>query len=192
MGVRSLSAARTAVFFDRDGVLNKAIVRSGRPYPPSNPAELCLEDDAVQSLAKLSRRVSRLFVVSNQPDVARGSKTREQVERLNALLSEQLPITAFYTCYHDDADRCDCRKPLPGLLHRAALDYDVDLARSYMVGDRWRDVEAGRAAGCTVIFIDREYDEPVSVQPHVTVASLAQAVSYILNTEADRGVAAGA
>lgn len=190
MGVRSLNARQAAVFFDRDGVLNKAIVREGRPYPPADPSEMRLDDDATRGLSRLSERFTHLFVVSNQPDVARGLTTREHVERLNAELSAQLPITAFYTCCHDDRDRCDCRKPLPGLLRRAASEYGIDLERSYLVGDRWRDVDAGLAAGCTTIFIDRKYDEPLSSQPHATVESLAEAVSYILNTEADRGVAA--
>jgi D-glycero-D-manno-heptose 1,7-bisphosphate phosphatase len=190
VGIGSLSSGRSAVFFDRDGVLNKAVVREGRPYPPSNASELVLDEDARESLTRLNRLFSLLFVVSNQPDVARGSVTRDRVEGLNAQLMERLPITAFYVCYHDDADQCECRKPLPGLLLKAASEYDVDLTRSYMVGDRWRDVEAGIAAGCTTILIDRGYDETLRAIPHATVNSLAEAAAYILNTEADRGAAA--
>ena len=187
MGVCTLRDKRRAVFFDRDGVLNKAIVREGRPYPPKNLSEFTLENGADSALRSLADSVPLMFVVSNQPDVARGTQVRGNVEELNSLLAARLPITQFYVCYHDDSDKCDCRKPLPGLLLQAAEEHDVDLSRSYMVGDRWRDIAAGAAAGCTTVFIDRKYDEEMpQIRPHATVASLADAVAFILTSESNR------
>jgi len=100
-----------------------------------------------------------LIVVTNQPDVARGTQTREVVESINQFLLDNLPIEKVYTCYHDNADGCDCRKPKPGLLLQAAREYDIDLNSSYMVGDRWSDIEAGNASGCKTIYIHYGYEE---------------------------------
>jgi D-glycero-D-manno-heptose 1,7-bisphosphate phosphatase len=171
--------------------LNKAIVRNGLPYPPSDAAEFAPEDGALEAVARIAQRIPLLFVVSNQPDVARGTRTREQVEALNELLLRQFPVTQVYVCYHDDVDACDCRKPKAGLLQRAAQEYGVDLSQSYMVGDRWRDVGAGLAAGCTTILIRKNYAEgPVAPQPHVSVRSISEAADFIIGEEHLRGKAA--
>jgi D-glycero-D-manno-heptose 1,7-bisphosphate phosphatase len=121
-----------------------------------------------------------LIVVSNQPDVARGTQTRACVEQINARLQDQLPLDEFRICYHDDADNCDCRKPRPGLLLQAARELHIDLAASFMVGDRWRDIEAGHLAGCKTLFVDHGYDEPQPKHPDARVKSLAEATDWIL------------
>jgi D-glycero-D-manno-heptose 1,7-bisphosphate phosphatase len=134
--------------------------------------------DASEALGRLKAAGYRLVVVTNQPDVARGTQRREVVEAINAALSARLPIDEFRVCYHDDRDRCQCRKPMPGLLLQEPAH---DLARSVMVGDRWRDIEAGRRAGVgATVLIERGYDEPHAAGPHVTVASLALAADWIL------------
>jgi D-glycero-D-manno-heptose 1,7-bisphosphate phosphatase len=166
------------VFLDRDGVLNRAIVRGGKPYPPATLDELEIPPDTAQALADLKAAGYRLIVVTNQPDVARGVRTRESVEAINAALSAQLPIDEFRVCYHDDGDRCGCRKPRPGLLLQNPAD---DLARSVIVGDRWRDIEAGVHAGVgATVLIDYGYDEPVRVEPDARVGSLREAAAWIL------------
>lgn len=143
-------------------------------------ADLEFEANVPEAVRRLHETVDLLFVVSNQPDVARGTQTREANEALNAAIARALPIRKFYTCYHDDADRCSCRKPLPGLLTAAAEEFAVDLRASFLVGDRWRDVDAGAAAGCTTIFIDRKYDErPPSNSPDFTFASTDEAVAAL-------------
>lgn len=178
---------RSAVFFDRDGVLNKAVVGAGRPYPPGDASEFALEEGASEAVERLAAQFAYRFVVSNQPDVARGTARREDVEALNARLNELLDITKFYTCFHDDADRCRCRKPLPGMLELAAREYDIDLTASFMVGDRWRDIDAGAAAGCTTILIDRDYDERAPVErPDIIVRSITEAADAILATQDKR------
>jgi D-glycero-D-manno-heptose 1,7-bisphosphate phosphatase len=121
-----------------------------------------------------------LIVVTNQPDVARGTKSRDEVEAINLYLQQVLPIDEFRTCYHDSGDGCDCRKPLPGALLAAADIHQIDLAASYMVGDRWRDTEAGERAGCKTIFIDYGYSEKQPQNIDYRVRSLAEATDIIL------------
>jgi len=134
---------RPAVFLDRDGVLNRTAVRGGTPHPPATLAEVEVLPGVEAALRRLRERGLPLIVVTNQPDVARGTQQRSVVEEINQSLARRLGLTAVYTCYHDNADDCACRKPRPGMLARAAEEHGIDLARSYMVGDRWGDVAAG-------------------------------------------------
>jgi D-glycero-D-manno-heptose 1,7-bisphosphate phosphatase len=182
---------RAAVFLDRDGVINRAEVRGGRPYPPESVERLELLPGVADALDRLDAAGFDLVVVTNQPDVARGTQTRAMVETMHATLGGMLPvIDAFRVCYHQDADGCACRKPRPGLLLDAAAERGIDLRRSYMVGDRWRDVEAGARAGCVTILIDHGYREPLTVPPDARVASLAQAADWILRDRLARARAA--
>jgi D-glycero-D-manno-heptose 1,7-bisphosphate phosphatase len=176
------SQARRAVFLDRDGVLNRALIRGGKPYPPASLAELEILPGAAEAALRLAQAGFLLVVVTNQPDVARGTTTRETVEEINAVIGAVMPIAEFRTCYHDGSDNCDCRKPRPGALLSAAQAHGVDLARSFMVGDRWRDVEAGRAAGCQTVFIDYGYDEKQPETVDFSVGSLEEAARRILET----------
>lgn len=171
---------RRAVFLDRDGVLNRAVVREDKPYPPRSLEELEILPGVPEALAKLRAAGFRLIVVTNQPDVARGKQTRRMVETIHRALKAQLPLDEFQVCYHDDADGCACRKPAPGMLLDAAKDMDLDLAASFMVGDRWRDLEAGNRAGVKTVFIDYKYNELIKSQPDVTVSSFAEAVDWII------------
>lgn len=174
---------RRAVFLDRDGVINRASVRNGKPYPPRSLAELEILPGVPEALMRLKAAGFRLIVVTNQPDVARGTQMLAQVAALHAALQAQLPLDEIRACYHDAADGCDCRKPQAGLLLAAARDHRLDLTASYMIGDRWRDIEAGQRAGCTSLFIDYQYAEPRPCAPYVRTASLAEAVEWILSEE---------
>lgn len=169
-----------AVFLDRDGVINRAIVRNGKPYPPVTLDELELITGVREALLKLHNANYLLVVVTNQPDVARGTTKRADVERINDFLLSQLPIDVIKTCYHDDVDKCGCRKPLPGALFDAAHDFNIDLSKSFMVGDRWRDIEAGTSAGCKTIFIDYCYSEKKPNAPDLVVSSLLEATKFII------------
>ena len=170
-----------AVFLDRDGVINAATVRDGKPYPPASLAELEILPGVGAALARLRDAGFRLIVVTNQPDVARGTQSRAVVDAMHARLASLLPIDEFRVCDHDDADGCACRKPKSGLLEAAARDANVNLAASVMVGDRWRDIDAGRGAGCATVFIDRGYRERQPDQADRTVGSLPEAVDWILS-----------
>jgi D-glycero-D-manno-heptose 1,7-bisphosphate phosphatase len=168
-----------AVFLDRDGTLNAAVVRNGKPYPPDSLADLVILPGAREGLAALKAAGYRTIVVTNQPDVATGKQQRAVVDAINAAMTEALAIDDVRVCWHVDADGCTCRKPKPGLLVDAARDWNVDLTRSFMVGDRWRDVEAGRAAGCRTVLIESGYDEK-QVPADFSVSSIAEACTMIL------------
>ncbi len=171
-----------AVFLDRDGVLNRAVIRDGKPHPPASLEALEIPEEVDRALARLKAAGYRLVVVTNQPDVARGSIDRRVVEAINAALAARLPLDEIRVCYHDDRDGCACRKPLPGLLLQQPAH---DLRRSVMIGDRWRDIEAGRRAqvGATVL-IECGYEEKSDVRPDASVTSLSQAVDWILTRDA--------
>ncbi|MEP9379041.1 HAD family hydrolase [Aquabacter sp. CN5-332] len=175
-------ATTRAVFLDRDGVLNRAIVRDSKPYPPASLAEMEILPGAPEAAKRLAQAGFLLIVVTNQPDVARGTTTRETVEEINGAIGRIMPISEFRVCYHDSADGCDCRKPKPGALLAAARVHQIDLPRSFMVGDRWRDIEAGQAAGCKTIFIDYGYDEKQPKNVDFSVGSLEEAARRILET----------
>jgi len=171
-----------AVFLDRDGVLNQAIIRNGKPYPPRNLQELKLLPGVREALAALKQNGFRLIVVTNQPDVARGAQSKETVEEIHAYLRRELPLDDILTCWHDRDGACNCRKPQPGLLLAARDRYGIDLRQSFLVGDRWRDVEAGRQAGCRTIFLDYHYDEPrPATPPDACATCLREAADWILS-----------
>jgi D-sedoheptulose 7-phosphate isomerase len=173
---------RPAVFLDRDGVLNRAVVRDGKPSPPPGIEEFELLPEVASSLRDLKAHGFALLVITNQPDVARGTQTRADVEAIHQVLRSSLPIDDIFVCYHDDADGCACRKPLPGLLFEAQRKRNVDLSRSFVVGDRWRDIDAGHAAGCKTVLIDYGYRERKPAQPpDATVRSLREAADWILS-----------
>ena len=171
---------RSCVFLDRDGVLNRAIVRDGLPYPPASLDEFELMPGAAEACAALKAAGFLLIVVTNQPDVARGNQKRETVELLNQRLASLVPLDDIRVCYHDKADACHCRKPRPGLLLDAARDWQIDLARSYIIGDRWKDIEAGARANCSTVFLDWGYAEKLPESPDAHVSSLAEAVDWVV------------
>lgn len=175
-----------AVFLDRDGVLNEPVLRDGRPHPPDDVDALVVYAGAGDALSALRSAGFALVVVSNQPDIARGTTSRARVDAINDRLRGALPLDDVLICPHDDNDACPCRKPKPGLILQGARRHALDLRRSYMVGDRWRDVEAGLAAGCTTVFVDRGYTERHPSTSHATVASIEEAARWIL---ADSGSA---
>jgi D-glycero-D-manno-heptose 1,7-bisphosphate phosphatase len=176
--------ARRAVFLDRDGVINRAIVRNGKPHPPSGPEDFELYDDIVDGCARLKTASFLLVVITNQPDVGRGTQTREAVEAMHFKLQSALPsLDRIEICYHGGkryGQPCDCRKPRPGLILRAAAELNIKLKESYVIGDRWRDIDCARAAGCHAIFIERGYKEELRQAPDVTVANFKDAVNAIL------------
>jgi D-glycero-D-manno-heptose 1,7-bisphosphate phosphatase len=171
-----------AVFLDRDGVLNRTEVQGGAPRPPATLAELTLLPGVPEALTLLASHGLRLVVVTNQPDVARGAARTEDVEAIHAHLLATLPLDAVFACYHDDRDACDCRKPRPGMLLAAAAAHAIELDRSFLVGDRWRDIEAGRAAGCETFLLAQPYSEPERCSPDHTATDLLSAAREIART----------
>ena len=171
---------RRAVFLDRDGVINGACVRDGKPYPPDSLEQFEILPGVPAALERLRNAGFLNVIVTNQPDVATGKTRREAVEAMHARIREKLHIDAIKVCFHADSANCACRKPRPGMLLEAARELQIDLAASFIVGDRWRDVGAGHAAGCKSYFVDYHYAEKRPDQPYVAVQSLPEAVAFIL------------
>ena len=167
---------------DRDGVINESMVRDGKPYPPDSLEKFQLLPDVNVAIGGLHDAGFKLIVVTNQPDVRTGKRKQSIVEDMHQKLLQILPIDDIRVCYHIDEDECACRKPKPGMLLDAAKQWDIDIAASFMVGDRWRDIEAGNVAGCRTIFIDYGYSEKQPEQPDHIVSSLADAVPFILQS----------
>ena len=169
-----------AVFFDRDGVLNASVVVNGKPFSPRSLDELYIYDEAIIACKLLAKRNISYFGVTNQPDIARGMTTAYEVGLLCDHVRHELGIVDIYICPHDDGDNCNCRKPRPGLLIQAANYHKINLKGSYMVGDRWRDIDAGQIAGCKTIFIDRGYVEKKPANPDFVTDNTLAAVQWIL------------
>ncbi|OHE77412.1 MAG: D,D-heptose 1,7-bisphosphate phosphatase [Verrucomicrobia bacterium RIFCSPLOWO2_12_FULL_64_8] len=173
---------RPAVFLDRDGTLNAALIRDGRPSPPATPSEFQILPGVAEGCAHLKAAGFALVVATNQPDVGRGTISREAVEAIHAQMCAVLPLDRVEVCFDPGGGNppSEDRKPRPGMLRRAARELGLDLSRSWMVGDRWRDVDCGKNAGCRTVFIDRGYAEALRAPPDFTVKDFTEAVEIIL------------
>jgi D-glycero-D-manno-heptose 1,7-bisphosphate phosphatase len=170
-----------AVFLDRDGVINRALEDAGKPYPPTSLSQFEILPGVPEACARLKQAGFLLVVVTNQPDVGRGTLAQEVVETIHAQMCRLLPIDRVEVCYHPGGKiECACRKPKPGMVQRAARELGIDLARSWMVGDRWRDIDCGATAGCRTIFIDYGYAEELHQTPDFRCHSLSEATGIIL------------
>ena len=153
---------RKAIFLDRDGVINKILFNNGKPFSPRKLDEFELLPKVEEALISFKEMGFLNIIVTNQPDIARGLMKIEELDSMHALIRKSLPIDDIYVCPHDDSDNCSCRKPKPGMLLDAAKKWDIDLSRSFIIGDTWKDIEAGKAAGCKTILIDALYNKGVS------------------------------
>lgn len=181
------NSSQPAVFLDRDGVLNRALLRDGVPHPPDHLGEFEVLPGVPVALENLSAAGYALVVVTNQPDVARGRQSRQRVEELNDHVRATLPVLDVLTCFHDNADHCSCRKPRPGLLFEAARRWSIDLRASVMIGDRWSDVVAGQAAGCRTVLVEMPYSGSQRCAPDFSAADLPEAAAWLLGSR-ERGV----
>jgi D-glycero-D-manno-heptose 1,7-bisphosphate phosphatase len=170
-----------AVFLDRDGVINRAYIRHGKPFPARSIGDFEILPNVPEACERLKAVGFVLIIVTNQPDVGRGSLARETVESIHTHMCKALPIDRVEVSYSagDEKVPDECRKPRPGMLLRAAQELDIDLRQSWMVGDRWSDVACGQAAGCRTVFIDYAYDEPLPVSPDFRARDLLEAVETI-------------
>jgi D-glycero-D-manno-heptose 1,7-bisphosphate phosphatase len=172
-----------AVFLDRDGVINANLQRDGKPVAPRSLAEFRILPGVAEAAQRLKAAGFLLVVATNQPDVRNGITPQAAMAAMHDEIRKSMPIDDIMICLHVDADNCGCRKPKPGLLLDAAAKHGIDLRSSYFVGDRWKDVLAGQAAGCTTIFVDYGYVQDQAAKPDHVVASLAEAAEYILQRE---------
>ncbi|MCF7689149.1 MAG: HAD-IIIA family hydrolase [Cephaloticoccus sp.] len=173
---------RPAVFLDRDGTLNVCRVQNGRPYPPAAITEFTLLPGVATACRRLHAAGYVLVVATNQPDVGRGSQTQSNVEGMHARLQELIPeIAHIEVCYDSGrGEPSPRRKPEPGMLLEAAAALNLNLANSWMIGDRWRDIDAGHAAGCRTILLDYGYEEALRQKPDFVAPNLTEAARIIL------------
>jgi D-glycero-D-manno-heptose 1,7-bisphosphate phosphatase len=173
-----------AVFLDRDGVINRPLIREKLPYPPRSVSEFEILSGVEDACGELKAAGYLLVVVTNQPDVGRGTLQRELVEEMHRFMTGRLPIDLVLTCFHGGekyGQPCECRKPRPGMLRQAADQLKIALSRSYMVGDRWRDIDCGKRAGCRTVFVDWSYAENLREAPDQVVSSLGEAARVIIS-----------
>ena len=178
MGVGS-KIKRKAIFLDRDGVLNKAIVRNRKPYPPSTIDELEILEGVYEGIELLKDSGYKLIVITNQPDVARGLTTIEKVNEINNSIIQLLNVDEIICCFHDDSENCECRKPKPGMILEAVKKWDIDLSVSYLIGDRWRDIQTAKNIGLSSILIKYDYDEK-KINANFECNNLKEAANFIL------------
>mgnify|MGYP001157386271 CR=1 FL=1 len=174
---------KKAVFLDRDGVLNRVFIKNGKPFPPIDLKSVEILEGVKDTIIALKKADWLVIVVTNQPDVARKLTSKKNVEKINSHLKLILQFDEIYTCYHDNSDSCECRKPKPGMLEAASRKNNIILKNSYMIGDRWSDIEAGNRAGCKTIFIDYNYKEKRPVNFNFRVKSINEAAKIILKNE---------
>jgi len=177
MVIRSLD--KKGVFLDRDGVINRAILVNGLPKSPKSVGEIEILDGVVEAVKAIKTLKLIPVVITNQPDVARNITSQNQANQINYQIGLITGIEHFYTCFHDDNDKCNCRKPAPGLIYQAVNDLNLDIQKSYLVGDRWRDISAGQAAGCKTFFIDYGYPEKKPEGNFTRVKSLTDVVRML-------------
>jgi D-glycero-D-manno-heptose 1,7-bisphosphate phosphatase len=167
-----------AVFLDRDGVLVKEVLVDGAPFAPLTVSDFHLAPEAAAQVQRLRDAGLTCIVFTNQPEVARGLLPSDTLETMHRELRARVPVDDVYVCPHVDGDGCNCRKPQPGMLTSAAERWDVRLEQSFVIGDRWRDIDAGRAVGCYTILIDRPYSACETAD--VRVPTLVDAVDAIM------------
>lgn len=171
---------KRAVFLDRDGVINQNMVRNGRPYAPMRVEDFVILPGVAEAVRRLRNAGYVVIVATNQPDVGAGRQSLKVVENMHERMRRHVPVDDVKVCYHLDEDRCACRKPKPGMLLNAADEHSIDLSQSWMIGDRWRDMAAGRFAGCRTVFVDYGYEEQQPESPDAVVGSLTEAMPFVL------------
>jgi len=171
-----------AIFLDRDGVVNRAIVRGDKSYSPNSLDEFEILPGVKETCALFKKAGYVLVIATNQPDVGRGIILQSIIEEMHSFLSQHLPIDHIEVCYHPGGElsSCDCRKPNSGMLVRAASKLGLDLKQSWMIGDRWSDIECGHLAGCRTILIGDGYKETLRILPDFQAPSLRETAAFIL------------
>ena len=150
---------KKAVFLDRDGVVSRAVVINNRPFSIRRASDLQILDEVNEALGIFGKLALIPIIISNQPDVARGLLSQLEHEKIESKIVTLTGISKIYTCTHDEKDNCFCRKPKPGLILKAAEDHDIDITKSYLIGDRWRDMDLAKNVDCRSFFINRNYEE---------------------------------
>lgn len=171
-----------SVFLDRDGVINQPVIKNGKPYPPRNLSEFQIIPGVIEGVKILKNAGFIVIVVTNQPDVGRGLISKEDVELIHQKMSELLPLDDVRVCFDDGIIvNSEFRKPHPGMILASAEENNIDLKKSYMIGDRWKDIDAGKSAGLKTVFIDYGYAEKLRTPPDYIASSLLEAAKLIVS-----------
>jgi len=170
-----------AFFFDRDGILNKVILKKNKPYAPLFPHQLNKNYEILKLIKILKKKKFKLIVITNQPDIKSGKLSKHSLKIINSEIKFFFSIDEIIVCHHDKFDKCDCRKPKIGMIKRAEKKWKLDLKKSFLIGDRWRDIKAGNSAGCKTIYIDYMYDERKPKKADYKFTTIEEMVAKIKN-----------
>jgi D-glycero-D-manno-heptose 1,7-bisphosphate phosphatase len=168
-----------AIFLDRDGILNKAIIKNNKPKSPQNFDELILNKFLKNILLKLKKKYF-LICITNQPEVGRKNFLKKEVNKINSYIKEYFNLDDVFSCFHKKDGICNCRKPKIGMILKAQKKYSLNLKKSIIIGDRWRDIAMGKIAGCKTIFIDYKYNEVAIERPDVKLNNLKELNNNVL------------
>jgi D-glycero-D-manno-heptose 1,7-bisphosphate phosphatase len=169
------------VFWDRDGVINYPVIINNVSHPPDCVEHLRLVFGIRQLMDKICKMGFLNIVFTNQPDWKRKLQTKEDIEKINNAIIEYLPLDDLFTCFHDNYDNCECRKPKPGMLLEAQKKYSIDFSHSWVVGDMPTDIEAGKAVGCKTILVDNGFKFSKPCSPDYIVKSIEEIEDIIYN-----------
>ena len=149
---------RTAVFFERDGILNLPKIEGQYQIAPRSVDELVLNHEALGPIRALKEAGFLIIATTNQPGLTRGYLTRRELDLMHFRISKAFPLDDILMCPHDEWDRCPCRKPKPGLFREAAHAWQIDLEHSFVISDKWQDAKAAQNAGCTSLLIESPWN----------------------------------
>ena len=167
-----------ALFFDRDGTIIKSNISKNRKPQAIKELKECKIFPSAKKILNQLKKDYLIFLITNQPDVGRGKNTKKNVNQINKFLKKKLPIKKIYTCYCDN-DKCKFRKPNSGMLKDAKKKYKINFQKSFVIGDRWKDIETGKKVDCKTIIIDRKYNEKLKSKPNYTIKKLSQVIQII-------------
>ena len=168
-----------AIFLDRDGVINKSIIANGKPYAPLLFEDFVFYEDTKKAIVVIQSLDYKTIIVTNQPEINKGNLNHEELKRMNDRIYNELKIDDIFVCEHTSEEDCDCRKPKPGMILNASKKHNIDLSQSFLIGDRYKDIESAHAAGCNSIFIDRKYSEKFPNKQIKSVSSFYEAAIFI-------------
>ena len=170
---------KKAIFIDRDGIINKVVMREGTVSSPWRLEEFEILPDVKECLGAFKKMGFLNIVFSNQPDISRGFLKIDDLDKMHKIIADKLPMDEIKFCPHDDKAHCSCRKPKPGLILEAVEKWSIDLEKSYVIGDSWKDIGAGKAAGCKTFLLRREYNKDFQKDYNFEVNNLKEMVEII-------------
>lgn len=172
-----------AFFLDRDGVINKSLLKKGKPLAPREFKQFKIIKNVDKSLIFLKKQGFKNIIITNQPDIKKGLIKNSTSKRINKEIKKKLQIDDIFICKHTDEDNCNCRKPKTGLIKKAKKKWNIDLKKSYLIGDRWRDIFLANKLKINCFYIDKNYKERKPKKYNYKVKNLYAAIRKLKNNE---------